>query len=175
MSQPKVAEKKAAELLNRCGITRPPIDLEVLAKQIGADIQYERLESSVSALLVRAADGQARIGVNASHHRNRQRFSIAHEIGHFLLHSHQPTLFVDGEMIYFRDNASSEARDKREIQANAFAASVLMPEDLLRADLHGAGIDIQDDVAVKRLAERYQVSPQSLAIRLVNLGLVSGI
>jgi hypothetical protein len=173
-TKPRSAETAAAELLRRHGVTRPPVDVEALARGEGAEVQFERLEPSVSGLLVKTPKGQVRIGVNASHHRNRQRFTISHEMGHYLLHSQQPTLFVDGQMVYFREDAASDAFDPREIQANAFAAGLLMPEDFLRADLKN-GIDVQDEVAVRKLAERYQVSQQALTLRLLNLGLIAGL
>ncbi len=168
------AERRAEQLLREAGITSPPIDVEAVANFAGADVVYEKLESEVSALLVKTPKDQVKIGVNALHHRNRQRFSIAHEIGHLLLHAKTPTLFVDDQMVYFRDGVASQATDIREIQANAFAAALIMPEALLKEDLKKQ-IDAHDEVAVRNLAERYQVSQQALTIRLVNLGLLRGL
>jgi len=174
-SKVRAAEKRAAEILTQYGVSGPPVDVERIASNVGAEVAYERLEPEISGILVSAPDGHVRIGVNNQHHRNRQRFTIAHEIGHHLLHSKQPTLFVDGQMVYFRDGIASTASDPREIQANAFAAALLMPERVLRDDLRDEGVDALDEVAVRTLAERYQVSQQALTLRLLNLGLIAGI
>jgi len=61
------------------------------------------------------------------------------------------------------------------MEANAFAAALLMPEDWLRADLADRKIDLSDDVAVRNLATRYEVSQQALTFRLMNLNLVEGL
>jgi len=62
-----------------------------------------------------------------------------------------------------------------EVEANAFAAALLMPEDYLRNDLRDKRFDMYDETAVRRLAQRYQVSVQALTIRLMELGLLHGL
>ncbi len=65
----------------------------------------------------------------------RQRFTIAHELGHFFLHRASSTVFVDAAPIFFRDESSSNGSQREEIEANAFAAELLMPEDAIRQRL----------------------------------------
>ena len=62
-----------------------------------------------------------------------------------------------------------------ELEANAFAAALLMPEPFLRDDLQRRTYDMFDESAVKRLAQKYQVSVQALTIRLMELGLLHGL
>ena len=66
------------------------------------------------------------IGVNEDHHSNRQRFSIAHEIAHFVLH-HGDTYIDKGYRVHFRDLESGSGTKREEMEANAFAAALLMP------------------------------------------------
>jgi len=65
--------------------------------------------------------------------------------------------------------------DKEEAEANLFAMCLLIPEDMLRADLKRLGIiafDIEEDAQIAKLAERYGVSQQLMVLRLVDLKLL---
>lgn len=97
---------------------------------------------------------------------SRQRFTIAHEIGHFLLHTE--ALHVDdGFGIRFRDDTSSQATDDAEIEANQFASHLLMPASFLELDIRKSGrIDIEDEDQVKVFADKYGVSTQAMTLRL---------
>ncbi len=135
------------------------------------------LEDQISGLLVRKGPVTF-IGVNAVHQLNRQRFSLAHELGHVRLHEGEPTAVhvdADDSMIYFRAESSAEPPNPVEIEANTFAAALLMPEEFIRQDLQGNRIDAYDESAIRRLARRYGVSQQTLTIRLMELGLLHGI
>jgi Zn-dependent peptidase ImmA (M78 family) len=114
-------------------------------------------------------DKQERIiGVNNSQAVVRQRFTIAHELGHALLEE-KDGVHVDGRF-NFRDTRSSLAIDPDEMAANQFAAELLMPESEV-FELVGEGIDVTDDGELRTLARRFGVSQQAMAYRLVNLGL----
>ena len=65
---------------------------------------------------------------------------------------------------------ASKAENPEEIEANRFAAELLMPETMLTDDLRGKKLDIENDELIRELADRYRVSPQALTYRLVNLG-----
>jgi Zn-dependent peptidase ImmA (M78 family) len=169
----KKAEAAAASLLARAGITAPPVDVERVAHAQNIKVEYRQLETEISGCLVRREDGAVLMAINRQHHPNRQRFTAAHELGHFCLHGNEPSLFVDNMMVHFR--ADSAHGDRREYEANAFAAALLMPESMLRADLAKSPLDPFDDESVSRLAKRYQVSSQALTIRLMQTGLVEGI
>lgn len=166
----KQAAGRAKSLLSDYGIQDVPVNVHALAREVGARIVEEVLDDDTSGVLV-IKNNQAVIGVNKYHHHRRQRFTIAHELGHFLLHRDDASVFVD--TIFYRDANSSEGMDEQEIAANAFAAELLMPEPILRQYLKSQGIDLFDDVAVKRLALRFDVSEQALTIRLINLRLIA--
>lgn len=73
-----------------------------------------------------------------------------------------------------RDKRASEGVDADEMEANRFAAEILMPEPFLRADLKQYGpMATDDEKEIARLAKRYQVSAQAMAIRLTSLNLIS--
>lgn len=173
MADLQTAEREAQHLLDRFGLGRPPVPVEEIAKRLGVDIKYQSLEANVSGVLVRRGD-KVVIGVNANHHGNRQRFTIAHELGHYLLHPDTPTVFVDGAFVHFRGEDITGPSDSRELEANAFAGTLLLPESALRVDLRGQLIDAFDETAVRAMAHRYRVSQQALTIRLMKLGLASG-
>lgn len=165
-----LVRRKAAELLALGKVTSAPVDVEQLATQVlGATVKRAPFDGKLSGLVHRGRDGRAVIGVNDSHVPVRQRFTIAHELGHLLLHA-QEDLHVD-EGIWLRNERSSSAEDEREIEANQFAAELLMPAELIREAVAGRELDLanDDDPMLKALAEMFQVSRQALSIRLSRL------
>ena len=165
------AVRKAQQILEETG-HQIPVDVEAIAKVHGLDIVRQELKDYVSGVLM-IRDERGTILVNSAHHPNRQRFSIAHELGHYLLHPEDGTVFVDRSPVFFRDRAASSGVRQQEIDANAFAAELLMPEEDLNAQLNGRPIDAFDEVSVRRLAARFGVSAQALTIRLTRLDLVT--
>jgi Zn-dependent peptidase ImmA (M78 family) len=122
----------------------------------------------VSGIVYRNGDGTAVIGVNSSHTIQRQRFTVAHEIGHLLLHADE-NLHVDKNFpIGLRSGISGKSVDQNEIEANQFAAALVMPEELLATDIEPfVGKDVM--LAIRRLAKKYRVSEQAMSIRLSSL------
>lgn len=159
------------QLLERAGVKEPPIPVERIAHMQGALIRYEPFEGDLSGLLFREQN-QIVIGVNALHSKTRQRFTIAHELGHLALHNTK-RLHIDRDYrVYARDGRSSQADDPIEIAANAFAAALLMPSHMLRSDLQDHAIDLESDTRIQELADRYKVSVQAMTFRLINLGFI---
>ena len=167
------AKKAASRVLKEHGVLQPPVDVLALAQGQDIRVVFQDLEDKVSGMLVQTGQ-ETVMGVNARHHENRQRFTIAHELAHATLHPHTPTVYVDGMMVHFRGEAERGA-EPIEIEANAFAAALLMPENFLRVDLSDQTFDMYDETAVRRLAQKYQVSVQALTIRLMELGLLHGL
>ena len=145
--------------------------VEPVARHLDAQLVEERLDRSVSGLLYRDGDHVV-IGVNSTHAERRRRFTIAHELGHLVLHKGRP-LVVDHVRINFRDANSSTASDLEEIQANAFAAELLMPRDqvITNAKKALAGQVANEESVIRDLADGFEVSEQAMEYRLVNLGL----
>jgi Zn-dependent peptidase ImmA (M78 family) len=158
-------------LLRDHGTTQPPVPVEAIAKWLGAQVQRAPLPDELSGLLYREnADDQPIIGVNSLHPKVRQRFTVAHEIAHMCLH-HATNIHIDrGFSLRFRNKTSTEAADISEIEANQFAAELLMPERFIREDLGQRTADLADEELLTDLASRYQVSLQAMVYRLMNLG-----
>ncbi len=166
-------DRLAAEILQQAGILDAPVDVEQIARMVGAPVIFEPLEDEVSGMLYRR-DNAATIAVNSRHARVRQRFTIAHEIGHHQLHKGREVI-VDHMVrarVNFRDLTSSQATDREEIEANRFAAALLMPGDWV-AELLGHTIPQARSTTrvVELLADRFEVSRQAMENRLINLGL----
>src|SRR5437899_2188285 len=81
----RTIDEKANALLREHGVTEPATPVRRLARALGATIREVEGDSELSGMLFR--DGETLvIGVNTLHHRHRQRFTIAHELGHLVLH-----------------------------------------------------------------------------------------
>lgn len=168
-------EQQAARLLDENNIRRAPVPVDAIAKAIGLDVRYSPTSDDVSGALIRNGK-TAIIAVNSAQHENRQRFTIAHEIGHFILHKRAERHFDEDFRVDYRNAVSSTATQRDEISANRFAAALLMPENLLRRDLMRMDADERDaDDVIQALAIRYKVSRRAMELRLVNLGFISPI
>lgn len=150
-------ERPVKDLLRQNKVIRPPVPVEKIAELLGLDVRLAPLDGDVSGAIIRSNNSVV-IGVNSSHHPNRQRFTIAHEIAHFILHK-GVTVHIDRAFnVNLRDGRSSGGIDAEEIQANRFAAELLMPKDFLLKDFVVSNDDGEEMAA--RLARRYRVSPR---------------
>jgi Zn-dependent peptidase ImmA (M78 family) len=160
--------REVLDILQQAGVDEPPVPVEKIAKMLGARVVPTDFNNEVSGILVRRG-GETVIGVAKEQAKTRQRFTIAHEIGHLILHDAEE-VHVDREFrVKLRSQASSSAVDVDEIEANAFAASLLMPESFLRQDVKKLSVDFDDATQVEALANRYRVSAQAMTFRLLNL------
>ena len=166
-------ERKASEVLRKTGVTKAPIPIHLVAQRLGLVLEAVSLGDDVSGVLV--IDGKhGVIGFNSGHSAARQRFTIAHEIGHYVLHRSDASLFIDQRYFAaFRDRHSSLGEDSREKEANSFAASLLMPWNVLIREIDSRHFDLGDEEGLRDLAAAFQVSVQAMAYRLTNLGVLS--
>jgi Zn-dependent peptidase ImmA (M78 family) len=163
-----LARRRADELLRQGRVKQAPIPVEKLAALLGAKIVLQPFSEEFSGMVHRNRDGSAVIGVNSSHGIQRQRFTIAHEIGHLLLHTDE-TLHVDKNFpIGQRNEISGKSVNENEIEANQFAAALLMPRNFIAKDIeHLVGKDVL--FVIRRLATKYKVSEHAMSIRLSSL------
>ena len=98
----------------------------------------------------------------AARSRGRRRFTIAHEIGHFVLHAARSQEAATS----FCRGSDLERSDSIEGEANRFAAALLMPEPLLEQEASSYGCNIS------LLAERFAVSVPAMKLRLLTLNLL---
>jgi Zn-dependent peptidase ImmA (M78 family) len=161
-------DRLARELLERNRVRRPPVPVDDIARNEGAEIVINKFNKEISGLLLRT-NNKVIIGVEETQPEARQRFTISHELAHLLLHDGKEVRVDNNFRINLRSPESSTAEDFEEIEANAFAAALLMPEDFLREDLKDFVLDVDDPHQVQQLARRYGVSAQAMTIRLTNL------
>ena len=165
----KKIRETAEKILAQYGVKRAPVPVDKIAAFLGAKVKYSPFDGELAGVLARNHD-RIVIGVNSSHHSNRQRFTIAHECGHLLLHEGEA--FVDKSFpfrVNLRDGVSSMAIDPHEIEANRFAAELLMPYDMIIEDLQNRDIDIENEQEIKTLSKKYGVSVQAMTHRITNL------
>lgn len=172
--RPNRAEQAAISLLEALDVREPPVPVEKIAKGLGVTLRYEPLEGGLSGMLFRDQTGRQVIGVNELHADVRKRFTIAHELGHLRLHS--DSFYIDG--LVRRDQESSLGFEPQEIEANSFAAELLMPRTLLLHELSKRvpqGGVAEPRTLVRQLAVDFAVSEQAMAFRLVNLGVATSL
>jgi len=166
-------EKQAEKTLHDTKAWQAPVPIDAVAERLGLKTESSVWEDDISGLLV-VEKGRGAIGYNSKHARVRQRFTIAHEIGHYIMHvktSTQSRLFID-RYVAFRDDESSAGSDWEEVEANAFGAALLMPGRLVRDEIRKHNLDLDDEDDLSTLAKRFQVSTSAMSYRLVNLGLL---
>jgi hypothetical protein len=148
----------AERLLHDLGITEPgEIDVEVIACAVGAAVRYRRLAVG-DARIVGLGD-RAIITVDDRASRVRQRFSVAHELGHW--HHHRGQRLICHGAVDRQDGAASCERE-----ADGYAADLLMPGFMLEPLV--AGVPMSFDL-VYQVAAAFGVSTMAAALRLADV------
>src|SRR6266498_3941745 len=156
------AWKAAEKVLKDHGVRRTPINVARIASK-HATLVTRALEDDISGALIPLGEKAWAILVNSQHHPNRQRFTIPHADKQFRL----------------RDARSSEGSVLEEIQANQFAAELLMPRAMILKAIQRQGLqhspaneEMEEkhfDALVSKLAKDFRVSRQAMTIRLSSL------
>ncbi|OGO52535.1 MAG: hypothetical protein A2148_08555 [Chloroflexi bacterium RBG_16_68_14] len=152
----ELCRRRAREALQEQGITEPPVRAEAVARGHGLVIDYVSRGRGFSGRLLRE---RRVIEVEQSTHPHRQRFTVAHELGHYIL-GHSPVSCV------FDDRDISDPRRINEFQANVFASELLMPETWIRERWRELG-------DMKAMAAEFDVSPEAMFRRLDSAGLLN--
>jgi Zn-dependent peptidase ImmA (M78 family) len=154
-----MSQQTALDVLNHHWDFKLPVDPVAIAKQMGIEVRPAEPGSRESGHYT-YRDGRPLITFNESESPVRQRFTIAHEIGHH----------VNGDIDAPRDTdrqMSAGVRDPIEVAANRFAAALLMPADLVRHMIFEEKI-----TNLKRLAAVFGVSTAAMEYRLRNIGII---
>lgn len=159
------ARAEAEALLSKFEIRKVPTSLPKIARMLNITVEYTPLDRELSGMAM-IKECHKLIWINSLHHPNRQRFTLAHEIGHHVLHEEilLGGVHVDKGTLR-RDTVSSTGTETKEIEANAFASQLLMPNaDIARL---GEDLDLDDEEAIKSLAKKFRVSLAAIQYRLV--------
>lgn len=174
----KQIEDFATSILEQTNCYSIPVKVELVAKNLGIGLEGFDFGDTISGVFF--DDGNKKlIGYNIDNPPNRKRFTIAHELGHFALDHKREGIFVDNPTKYatmfFRDSDSSTGEFLQEREANAFAASLLMPKPFIEKAIDDCYRQnpvefLQEDFdLVKILSEKFEVSKQAMSLRLTNL------
>lgn len=170
----KLIRTKVSSLLQ--GLNNPRnrvVPIEQIVEGVGLRIDRQRVDDDELAGFLMRGTGipEPVVGVNSRHAKTRQRFTLAHELGHFLLHNVEGVHVDQHFTVKLRSGLSSQGTDIDEMEANFFAAELLMPQVWLEEDVNNlAAFDVEAGDIVKHLADRYGVSSQAMGIRLSTLG-----
>lgn len=140
------------------GISTIPLDVEGLIRSLGVKVKYEPMSDDVSGHLELVGNGWE-VAINSLHHPKRQRFTLAHELAHYILHRWKCQSFTDTTKLFRNSESSLE-----ETEANQYAAKLLMPEKEFRHFVDNVSKKIDD------IANHFDVSAYAVRIRAKNLG-----
>lgn len=139
-----------------------PVKVGQLARDLGLEVKAATLKPGISGMIARA-NTPAGFEIKVNRHENslRQRFTIAHEIAHFLLHSELIGDGVEDSILY----RSPKMGDAREAEANRLAAEILMPRAKIIDYLNQLGGTPSPDTA-QVLSEAFATSQDAMKIRI---------
>ncbi|WP_197501753.1 ImmA/IrrE family metallo-endopeptidase [Mycobacterium sp. 1164985.4] len=138
-----------------------PVDPFAIAQNLGIAVKQEVLDDNLAGFIVRENGGQVEIFLNALDAHVRQRFTLAHELGHFFKNRGEENIgYVDE-----RSELASSGTDPSEVWCNQFAAELLMPAAIVKK-YWAEGMSLDD------LRNKFRVSTAAIEYRLKNLGLV---
>jgi Zn-dependent peptidase ImmA (M78 family) len=168
-------EQKGEEILRACRISSAPIPLEDIFTHLGITVVRNNLGEGVSGILI-IENGKGTIGFNPADAKTRQRFTMAHELGHFVLHRQlESEVFIDRDFIVKyrseKDYTVLEARQEQE--ANIFAAALLMPKDMLKSEFEKKEYaNLKERAFIDKMAKVFDVSSQAMTYRIANANLI---
>lgn len=137
-----------------------PVKVGALANALGLKVVLATLPLKISGLIQPDGEqGNFIIKVNRFESKERQRFTIAHEIAHYLLHREQIQAGVVDSVLY-----RSKLSSRSEAEANKLAADIVMPRSVIEYELERSPFSDPEDL-VDDLAAKFGVSRQAMSIR----------
>jgi Zn-dependent peptidase ImmA (M78 family) len=150
-----------AQAIIRAHQKQAPVNVTGIASELGLKIYATKLPESISGKIIFEAREQSErfngyvIYVNQAETFERQRFTAAHEIAHFILHRHLIGDGITDDVLY-----RSKLTSPQETEANNLAADILMPWNLIN-ETSASGV-----TNIRELAARFQVSLTAMSVRL---------
>jgi Zn-dependent peptidase ImmA (M78 family) len=150
-----------AEIVRRA-VAEYPVKVGELAQALGIEVFRSPLPPKISGMIRPSQSGGEgyEIRVNKYEVPERQRFTLAHEIAHFLLHKSDLRSGVVDSVMY-----RSALTSRKEAEANRLAADIVMPMDAVRRELAATG-GVADEDSAKQLAHMFKVSLPAMRVRL---------
>jgi len=149
-----------------------PVNVHNLPARLGIRLKEAWLDGGISGMLENLG-GAFLITISATDPYTRQRFTIAHELGHYMLHRHLIGDGVDDDRAYRSTNAGKYHNTLigpvEETEANKFAANLLMPRDLVNSEWAKRGA--KGSEIVPAMASLFGVSEHAMSIRSGSSGL----
>lgn len=141
----------------------PPINLSKLAKKLNLSIYGKSLNKDISGAILKTIDGNYIIYVNTDEPFRRQRFTVAHEIAHFILHKDEIDKQLKGNLTELKNGIMyrSKLSNIYETQANQLASEILIPIGKLKDYIINKKIN-----NINELSDIFKVSKHAMQIRL---------
>lgn len=156
----RISDEEAAIVARH--VSSFPVKVGELAEELGIRVVRSPMQPKISGLIQPVEDTRSgfEIRVNKYEVPERQRFTVAHEIGHYLLHRHDIGSGVVDSIMY-----RSTLTSKKETEANRAAADIVMPSDAVRRELNRLG-GVRVPGVVEELAAIFRVSVPAMKVRL---------
>lgn len=156
----------AAEVRSEADLSSPPVNVYKALSYLGLRVRMTTLHSISGAFIPGGDDWPPGVLINSDQPSDRQRYSAAHELGHYVLvHAEK-----GGEEII---SPLGRRFAPKEVEADAFAAEFLMPGMMILAEHKRLKAKEGLEEQVYRLADRFLVSYQAMIYRLTHLGLIT--
>ena len=149
-------EQYAQDIVSSFELT-PPIDVIKICEKLAINVNYEPLGNTEALLIVSQGKRNIVVNTNKVQYSSRVRFTIAHEIGHYIIPWHENSQQCDKTIDF-------NSTDKFECEANDFASELLVPKSILLEDIKGKRITLS---LIKELADKYMVSLVVMARRIL--------
>lgn len=152
------AKEKAEQMLKENFVNDPPVDVYEIAKNEGLEIEIKDFSDKFNHISGYIKPEIRTIFVNSRDTENRRKFTIAHELGHWILHRDKLESEPEKYAILYRIPLGRSQDDPVEQEANCFAANLLVPEEMLTARREGK--------TEEELATEFHVSRDVIGYRI---------
>lgn len=162
----------AQQILDELGINEIPVPIVAIMKSLNFQVILGELEDEISGIigidetLRKNYDSDKVIAVNNKDNAGHQRFTMAHELAHYLF-----DFDVSKNIIYYNTYNTKENDSNIERRANFFAANLLMPEKIFKKEFQRVVVKSNLYVTVERLSDLFQVSGEAVRRRINELSL----
>lgn len=137
-----------------------PVKLGSIAKEFGIEVKKATLAANISGQ-IQEIDGKVTIKINRHDAKARQRYTLSHEISHFLLHRHLLTDGITDDLLY--RSAQSSLIEK---EAERLAADIIMPMNQVNILIERHSKSMKGALLLETVAEELEVSTTALGYRI---------